>query len=328
MSPRDGWTRVVGGGVDLADGMRDEMTIDERGRAPLHCVDLYVGFDDAEDAAWRRTGAALGAALHQVAARRPLDVDDPARLLRRLARSAAEGDVAAAGALRLAHERSRIVRGADARRACATAVVGWLLEEGYRAVVFHESIAAAEEIADSIAGRGGRAVVDHEQRSPHDRAADVQRYREGQARVLVAVRPEEGADRLPAAPVAVVVSGSRSPRQRLARLEPAGRGEAGPGGLFITILVEGTPEESFVGGGDAELLGPERVAHHRWPATSVRDALVQPSTWTPRASVDSLADLLTASTLGAGGRVRLGAEEARRRPPAPEVDDLRIGHAG
>jgi len=301
----------------------------ERPPVPLRGVDLYVSFGAAEAEMWRRTGQELTAGLRRVAARRPLDVDDPARLMRRLARAAAEGDGSAAGALRLAHERARLVRGAEGRRACARAVVGWLLEEGYRAVVFHESIAAAEEIADSIAGRGGRAVVDHEQRAPRDRAADVQRYRDGHARMLVAVRPEEGADRIPPAPVSVVVSGSRSPRQRLARLEPAGRGVEGHGGLFISILVEGTPEEAFVGGGDAALLGAERVAHHRWPVTSVRDALVRPSSHEPWVGIDSPADLLTASALGVGGRLpRTAAGASTRDPGARRYAEAPVEHAG
>ena len=117
-----------------------------------------------------------------------------------------------------------------------------------RAIVFTQSIAASEEVARRLAGRGIEAGVIHSGLSPRLRSDVLHRFASGALRVVSAPRVlDEGVD-VPAADLAVIVGASRSRRQmiqrmgRVLRRKPDGRLAR-----LAVLFVEGTVEDPAAG---------------------------------------------------------------------------------
>lgn len=174
-----------------------------------------------------------------------------------LTQGGSEGD---ANIKRLRSQQQQVSRRAAGRHVALEGLVSGGLLDGRRTIVFHETIAQAEETARLLDERGYRFAIEHSKLSADARASALRRFATGGAEVLATVRSlDEGID-VPEANTAVIVSGTMNPRQRIQR---AGRivRPSGSTSLLVSLLARGTPEELEVGGRDAALFGSSRVNH-------------------------------------------------------------------
>ena len=150
-------------------------------------------------------------------------------------------------------ERRRLLADTPAKDRCLDAVAP-ALAGAERAIVFTQSIAAAERAAARLGDRGLTIVPFHSGLAPLARRTTLRRFADGEVRLLAAPRLlDEGID-VPAAELAVIVGASRSRRQmiqrmgRVLRRKPDGR-MAG----FAIVFVEGTVEDPRTGTHEAFL---------------------------------------------------------------------------
>jgi len=266
--------------------------------ADLRSVNLYVDFNAVEQAEWDDVGRRIAAAMQRLLDGRPeLRRYPEGKLWAVISRLARDSDMDATVIVGLLADRRRLLAGCDARRRCHDAIVEWIASRNERTLMFHETIEQAKAGHRLLKLAGVRAGLEHSQLAGANRAETLKRFRRGADRVLVTVRSlDEGLD-VPDASVAVIACGSRSTRQRIQRLGRILRPGDDKRAVAVTILVRGTPEESHIGRRDGELLGAERVVHHRWPAVEVRDALTGPSSYRPRPTERRLSDVLQALEL-------------------------------
>jgi len=155
---------------------------------------------------------------------------------------AAKSDPLANRLTTLLSERRRMLAHSSGR----FVMVKRLLEAGEftdrRTIVFNETIAQADHVADLARQAGVSAVVDHSKMNQRDRTASHTRFRTRGADCLVVVR----------------TSGTMNSRQRIQRLGRVVR-LGGKRPRALSLLARGTPEETVVAGRDLELLGLSRV---------------------------------------------------------------------
>ncbi|AEI13359.1 DEAD/DEAH box helicase [Cellulomonas gilvus] len=146
----------------------------------------------------------------------PSEEDQYTRLTKRIAALSAD-EIANSEAIRRGLvARSRVTQGARARIPAAVAIMSRHL--GERSLVFHEKVAAAEEIAGRLMDAGHRVATYHSQMSPAQSLRSLLLFRTGQADVLVSCRAlDEGLD-VPNATFGLVCASSASTRQRVQRL--------------------------------------------------------------------------------------------------------------
>lgn len=277
--------------------------------APLKNINLYVDFTPSESADWDQRRRELGQALAVLESRNPGITRDPGRMWKLIAELAREEDPDAMRVVALLARRSELLAGAENRHRCLDAALKWLASNDDRAIVFHERVRRAEMTMEILGSQHVPATLDHSGLKQQDRSIGLDRFRRGLARVLVAVRSlDEGID-VPDASIAVIASGSRSPRQRIQRLGRILRRSGDKEATCISILVRGTADESYVGARDAELVGASRVVHHRWPGRSLTDALTQPSSYKPVRAKEDEVERLTAVDMVGVSAVRTARAE-------------------
>jgi superfamily II DNA or RNA helicase len=117
-----------------------------------------------------------------------------------------------------------------------------------RALVFTQSIGAAERTRDVLTGCGLRAAAMHSGLSTRARAEVLHLFATGGLDVLAAPRVlDEGVD-VPAADLGVIIGASRSRRQMVQRMGRVLRKKAdGRRARFVVVFVEGTVEDPFSG---------------------------------------------------------------------------------
>lgn len=247
--------------------------LDDEVLAPLCSVNLYVDFTPEEQSRWDATAEALTNAMRSLRWEHP-DLDfDSADIFARIGRLAEAEDPAALRVVALLSNRRELLAQSVGRRKCIGALISWLTTNNRKTIAFHETIAGAQKSLSELESRRLRAVLDHSQMKPKDRQESLALFARPTTQVLVAVRSlDEGLD-VPDADVAMILAGSRSKRQRIQRIGRVVRPQAGKQALAITVLIRGTPEETVTGSRDESLLGPTRVAHHRWPEVAVDEAL-------------------------------------------------------
>ena len=281
--------------------------LDDGALAPFRSVNLYVDFSPGESLEWANLTDRISTAIWRLQDIYPFLEDAGDQFLSLVNRLAEQGDQTAMALLGLLAKRRELLTTAKARVACQDAVLGWLAKEPSRALVFHETIASAEESHQSLVNLGVTTALDHSKLKRDERDTSMSRFRSGIARVLVAVRSlDEGVD-VPEASLAFIASGSRSKRQRIQRFGRILRPGPGKVALGLTILVRGTPEERAVGGRDAVLVGPRRSFHYRWPGTPLEEALRSPeSNYRPSEPDYSYEEMVTLLDLGLLDRDYLG----------------------
>jgi superfamily II DNA or RNA helicase len=285
--------------------------LDDGVLAPLRSVNLYVDFTSAEAAVWHQQRRDLGQALSVLEGHYPGITQDAQRMWRRIGELARDEVPEAMRVVALLARRAEVLANAENRQKCLVAVLDWLGMHEERVIVFHERIAQAERTAVLLDERVISRTLDHSGLTRADRSAGLGRFKRGAARALVAVRSlDEGID-VPDASIAVIASGSRSPRQRIQRLGRILRRSGDKQATCISILVRGTADETYVGSRDDGLVGPSRAVHHRWPGEPVDQAVVQRSTYQPARPKQDLIDQLTAIDLLGGPTEEQGGPEAQ-----------------
>jgi superfamily II DNA or RNA helicase len=224
---------------------------------PLQVVNVYFDLTPAERFEYQRILARVQAAVSGIAGVpagiSPTDPDLP-RILGALG---SEGSAA----IRLLNEARRQLGDVTAR----TAVLRRLGESGVffgrRSIVFNETIKQAEVSKSILDELGVTTVVDHSGLSGPQREQGFRRFSTGRADCLVAVRAmDEGID-VPDADLAVIVSGTLNPRQRIQRFGRVVRAKERTA-LAISLLAKDSAEE-LVGLRDESLVGRARVGQLR-----------------------------------------------------------------
>lgn len=283
--------------------------LDDGVLAPLRSINLYVDFTPGEASVWEAQRRDLGQALRVLEGLYPGITLDAERMWKRIGELAQDEVPEAMRVVALLARRAELLAGAENRRKCLAAVLDWLATNDDRVIVFHERIAQAERTAELLQERGITSTLDHSGLKRTDRSVGLARFKRGAARALVAVRSlDEGID-VPDASIAVIASGSRSPRQRIQRLGRILRRSGDKRATCISILVRGTADETHVGGRDDLLVGESRAVHHRWPGKPIVDAVVQPSSYRAARPKQDLIDRLSAIDL-LGGRADQGLNNA------------------
>lgn len=276
--------------------------LDDGVLAPLRSVNLYVDFTRVEAARWQQQRRELGEALRVLESHYPAISRSPERMWKRIGELAQDEVPEAMRVVALLARRAEVLAEAENRTRCLAAILDWLRTNDQRVIVFHERIAQAEHTTELLRIRGIVPTLDHSGLKRSERSSGLGRFKRGAARALVAVRSlDEGID-VPDASIAIIASGSRSPRQRIQRLGRILRRSGDKEATCISILVRDTADETHVGGRDGRLVGSKRAVHHRWPGTPISAAVGQASTYHPARPKEDLIDQLTAVDL-LGGRI-------------------------
>ena len=242
--------------------------LDDGVLADFTSVNMYVDFSSHEQKAWEASTEDLGKAIRSLKAQHP-EIDSGSSNFFIEVRKLAESDNPTARRVEaLLASRRALLSESKGRKKCLSDLLKILSTTRKRFIVFHESIAAAEATRQELLTLSVRASIDHSQMKPQDRASERDRFSLGISQAMVAVRSlDEGVD-VPEAEIAIIASGSRSKRQRIQRMGRVLRFVEGKQALCISLLVRGTVEETVTGAGDNNLVGSERVRHHRYGKNS------------------------------------------------------------
>ena len=300
---QDGYEHVVYDGVgEICYTYSLLDALDAGVLAPITSVNVYVEFTPSERDEWAVLGATVESLMGRLRGKQVATGASNARLdLREIKQLATTGDLDAQRVLSTITKRSRLLKGASNRARCVEAISKWLAQTSFSILVFHESIIEAERSHATFLAAGLTASLEHSSLDPSDRRKAADAFRAGECRVWVVVRAaDEGVD-VPDASCAVIVACTGSERQRVQRFGRILRHQEGKRALAISVLVRATPEEDRVGLRDEELLGSQRVRHHRWEPGSPIDTLLDgsmSSSYQPTRSTDrSVADRLVGQEL-------------------------------
>ena len=161
------------------------------------------------------------------------------KISRRIARVVARQDMDEEGLQSLLRRRARLYNGAKYRIPSTVRIMD--NHRGERSMVFHESIDAANQIAELLKANGHSVALYHSKVPENVRRENLRLFRRGVVDVLVTCRSlDEGAN-MPETRVAVIAAASASTRQRIQRLgrvlRPApGKESATVYSLFATPL--------------------------------------------------------------------------------------------
>jgi RNA polymerase primary sigma factor len=209
---------------------------------------MGVRFDPGERADYDELTETMSVAKAQLVTRggvEPEPVGAFFAAVSRLARSGEDGPIVAAARryLRAMQDRRALLAETPAKTA-ALAGLSPALRAADRAIVFTQSIAAAERAAGTLLDSGLRAAAVHSGQRGDARRAVLAGFAAGDVQAVAAPQVlDEGID-VPAADLAVILAASRSRRQmvqrmgRVLRRKPDGRLAR-----FVVVSVEGTVED-------------------------------------------------------------------------------------
>lgn len=144
----------------------------------------------------------------------------------------------------VARKRAAVSNNAVLRVPVAAKIVD--SHKGSRCLVFHESIEAADRIAEILDSRSHRVAVYHSGVGPALRRSNLQLYRQGTFDVLVTCRALDEGMNVPETEVAVVASSTSSERQRIQRLGRVLRPSPGKDrALIYTLFATDTEKEQL-----------------------------------------------------------------------------------
>lgn len=180
---------------------------------------------------------------------------------------------------RLVLSRKRLVADAENRVGCAVELIG-LLDRNSRILVFGERLIQADRLYEELAWRFPNQVArSHSGMEAAPRQAALERYRNGEVRILVSCRAiDEGLD-VPAADVGIVLSSAGVERQRIQRLGRILRRSRGKeiASLYYLYVEETVEKEEY-------LPVREESASGRWQAGGGE---IQRKPWTCRLAYDA-----------------------------------------
>lgn len=260
-----------------------KLALDDGVLADFTSMNIYVDFTRFEQDDWEKSTEDLSKAIRSLKDEHPKLVSRSANFFLEVRKLAEAGDLTARRFEALLAKRRELLAECAGRKKALSDLLKVLSATRRRLIIFHESIAVAEETLQELRTLGTRASIDHSQMKAQDRTSERDRFASGRSQAMVAVRSlDEGVD-VPEAEVAIIASGSRSKRQRIQRMGRVLRFVEGKQAICISILVRGTVEESITGAADSGLVGASRVRHHRYGETPL-DVVLQPlvdSTYEP-----------------------------------------------
>ncbi len=212
---------------------------------------LGVGFTTTERGAYDELSHELSRARAQLVAAGLVPAEPVGTFFTALAHLARngerEGSATARSYLRAMQERRHLLAETPAKTHALLGLAATLAQAD-RAIVFTQSIAAAESAAEVLVQAGLRAEATHSGLDRTARRGVLSRFAAGALDVVSAPQIlDEGVD-VPAADTAVILAASRSRRQmiqrmgRILRRKPDGRSAH-----FVVVFVEGTIEDPALG---------------------------------------------------------------------------------
>jgi superfamily II DNA or RNA helicase len=159
--------------------------------------------------------------------------------------------------LALLRRRSRVAAQVQARIPAAVHLAE--INRGSRQIVFHESIASAEDIYNLLRSRGHSATIYHSKMGPQLRRENLRLFRRGVYDTLVTCRALDEGVNVPEVQVAVVAAATASERQRIQRLGRVLRPAEGKGLARIYTLVATGLEEQRLREEESKLEGVAEV---------------------------------------------------------------------
>lgn len=178
----------------------------------------------------------------------------------------AQGDLADDTVRMLLSKRAKVYGGASVRVPLAARLVDDL--RGERVLVFHENVAAADELLSLLRKRRHEATIYHSQLSPALRRDNLRLFRRGAFDVLICCRALDEGMNIPETTAAVIASSTASSRQRIQRLGRVLRPARGKTAAVIYTLYATEVEQRRL---EAEASMLQRVADVDWlEATSSR----------------------------------------------------------
>jgi len=163
------------------------------------------------------------------------------RRISSLARREREGGPISQQLARLLQERARVAAGAVMRIPVAVKLVD--AHRGDRVIVFHEQIAAADQIYRLLRERGHSVTLYHSGLGGPLRQDNLRMYRRGLFDVLVTCRALDEGMNVPESRVAIVASSTASQRQRIQRLGRVLRPAPGKNRALVYTLYATEVEE-------------------------------------------------------------------------------------
>jgi len=225
--------------------------------APLHALNVYFDLPPAELQQFRAASARAATLRIALSADHSDEFGRAGQSLVVL-EELSKGDERASQLVTLIKKNRRLVANSRGRQDVLDRIINAGVLANTRAIIFNETIEQAETAYRMLRTADISAVMDHSQLAPQIRSQSLRRFSSGASSVLVAVRTvDEGID-VPQANLAIIVSGSTSPRQRVQRIGRVVRPEGGFAGV-ISILAKESDEEYLVGMADSDLLGADRI---------------------------------------------------------------------
>lgn len=149
--------------------------------------------------------------------------------------------------LSLAHKRKNLTRDADARIRCVIKLLG-LLDQTARIIIFGERIEQANHLYEKLDRLyPNQAARCHSAMDPGARKLALERFRDGEVRILISCRAlDEGID-VPSTDVGIVMSSASADRQRIQRLGRILRRFEGKeiASLYYLYVEESSEEASY-----------------------------------------------------------------------------------
>ena len=142
------------------------------------CVNLYVDFTPAESDSWQQAKKKISDTIRSLEMQFPelKDADDD--FLKQVNKLAQEGSLANR-LMKLLSARRQLLAEAENRIGCQSELLDWLSRSSARALVFHETIATAEESREVVRHLGVSAALDHSQLPMKIRKTEEERFRRG-----------------------------------------------------------------------------------------------------------------------------------------------------
>ncbi|WP_343425006.1 helicase-related protein [Candidatus Amarolinea dominans] len=199
-----------------------------------------------------------------------------------------------------------------------------LADQDARAIVFHESIEAIENLFLQALQRKIPAVLEHSQLPDGLRAENIEAFREGVARVIISAKSLVEGFNVPSADLGIIAASSSSVRQRIQSLGRMLRRKPGDRSARVFVLyVRDTEDEAIYEKADWEnVIGAERNQYFiwrpgdegtRWPE-GLEVSVSAPRTYRPPSWEVDVAGLAPQSPYPGQTRAR-GAGGSRRQPP-------------
>lgn len=143
------------------------------------------------------------------------------------------------------------------------------LHRGQRTVIFHEEIAAAEQIHEILLAGGQNATLYHSKIAPHVRRDNLRLFRRGAFQTLVSCRALDEGMNVPETEIGIVASSTASSRQRIQRLGRVLRPAHGKDHALVYTLYATEIEERRLADEAAHM---EAASSVRWQKAQVGDA--------------------------------------------------------